>query len=110
MSNTITSIEYQTEISEIAESVVTESEGDQDLAMDLIHERLDGHSWIIYTYRNAQVLQHSSNDSAYFDIYGPLEATSYADFAAMHADVLAELGTAIDAYNEKQKDSETEEV
>jgi hypothetical protein len=100
------SSEYYNECRRIAEECVKEAEGDQERAQDLTHEAVDGHQWIIYTYYNAQVLQHSRNDDAYFENFGPLEATGYSDamakmaYAAMHQDVMECLDDAIEAYND----------
>ena len=74
--------EYYDEIASLAADIVKEAEGDRETAFDRAHETVDGHQWIIYTRYNAQVLDHSSNESAHFDNFGPLEADSYSDAMA----------------------------
>lgn len=103
----ITLEEYNDEIKAIAAGCAKEAEGDHDRALDLVHEAVDGHEWIIYTHHNAEVLQHSDNHEAYFDDCGQLEADSYSDamikmaFAAMHRDVCDEIEGALAAYSEE---------
>ena len=69
--------EYHKEINELAHDIWSEaleqSDNDKDEAQDLvhdwIHELVDSHQWIIYTYYHNLVLHHSSNDAAYLDVY-----------------------------------------
>ena len=99
--------EYYKEISALAKQIAEEVEGDTDRASDLAHEIMDGHQWIIYTYYNLQVLEHSRNESAYFENCGSLDADSYCDamakmaFAAMLQDVYEELQDACEAWLEE---------
>lgn len=64
---------------------------------DWLHQTIDGHQWIIYTWYNTQVLTHSRNDDAYFENYGPLEADGFSDavqkmaFAAFYEDVMQDI-------------------
>ncbi len=105
--STLTEQSYYEEIRNIADNLAQETGGDADVASERVHETVDGHQWIIYTHYNAQVLQCSSNEGAYFDSYGPLEGCeSYSDvvvklaFAAMCQDVYEELSDAIERWNE----------
>lgn len=104
-----TSAEYHQQCADIANECVTEAEGDSDRAQELIHEAVDSHQWIIYTYFNGIVLEHSSNRGAYFENYGALGANSYSDamikmaFAAMHQDVCECLEDALNAYEAAQE-------
>lgn len=103
--------EYYDEIASLAADIVKEAEGDRETAFDRAHETVDGHQWIIYTRYNAQVLDHSSNESAHFDNFGPLEADSYSDamakmaYAAMLQDLQEAIETALEEY-EPDSDSE----
>jgi hypothetical protein len=47
------------------------SESDAEEARETwLHETIDGHQWVIYTYYNFFVLAHSENDSAFTDEFG----------------------------------------
>ena len=111
-----TSTEYYREISDLADSLYSEAleqnDNDHDLAVEaihdsLLHETVDGHQWIIYTYCNELVEQFSANAEAFKDCYdnesiGALVAESGLDglkpiiaYFAMHQDIsdhLNELG------------------
>ena len=75
--NDITSTEYRNEINDSAINLIDElmDELDNDLdavedvLYDRIHETVDSHEWIIYTYHNAFVVKFSSNYEAYRDVY-----------------------------------------
>jgi hypothetical protein len=64
--------EYYQEINAIVQACVEEfNECDGGREFDeFLHEAIDSHSWIIYTYMNHQVLQHSANESYAADNYG----------------------------------------
>ena len=75
----LTYTKYWREVNELAEMLVSESmadnSGDKDAAMEEIqdsrlHETVDGHQWIIYTYYNLQVIQFSDNEDYYSDNFG----------------------------------------
>ena len=89
--------EYHDECERIAKDAVRDADGDRNTAVEDIDSTVDSHSWIIYTGRNLDVLQHSRNCDAYFEEHGSLEADGYSDamakmaYAAMRADVMAEL-------------------
>ena len=69
--------EYHKEINEIAidlwdkalEDANDDKDEAQDLVHDWIHELVDSHQWIIYTYYHNLVLHHSSNHDAYLEAY-----------------------------------------
>lgn len=101
MADTITEREYNDVIREIAQKTLPEEyreygddQDPDDFISDRLHEIVDGHEWIIYTYYNSQVLTHSDNDGAYFDDIGALEASDYNSavqpmaFYAMRQDVV----------------------
>ena len=73
-----TSTEYHQEISDLADSLYSEAlwqnDNDHDDAVEAIHDRLlhelvDGHQWVIYTYSNELVEQFSANAEAFKDVY-----------------------------------------
>ena len=73
-----TSSEYHKEISDLAADLYSEAleqnDNDHDLAVEaihdhLLHETVDGHQWVIYTYSNELVEQFSANAEAFKDCY-----------------------------------------
>lgn len=73
-----TSSEYHQEISDIADSLYSEAlwqnDNDHDLAVEaihdhLLHELVDGHQWVIYTYSNGLIERFSDNAKAFMDVY-----------------------------------------
>lgn len=102
--NSITQAEYYSECQSIATETVKECEGNEESIQDQLHEAVDGHQWIIYTFYNLQVLQHSRNENAYFDDFGPLVADDFSScmaklaYAALMADVQEYLSDALSAY------------
>ena len=73
-----TSSEYHKEISDLAANLYSEAleqnDNDHDAAIEaihdhLLHELVDGHQWVIYTYSNELVERFSDNAEAYKDIY-----------------------------------------
>lgn len=93
MSDSITLAEYTAEVASIAAEVAKEAiEYNREIS-DVLHETIDGHQWVIYNAYHFRILQHSRNDEAYFQEYGPIEGGSLSDittklaFAAFYADV-----------------------
>ena len=73
-----TSSEYHKEISDLAADLYSElleqNDNDHDLAVEaihdsLLHEVVDSHQWVIYTYSNELVEQFSANAEAFKDVY-----------------------------------------
>ena len=73
-----TSTEYHNEISDLAANLYTEAleqnDNDHESAIDAIHDQLlhelvDGHQWVIYTYSNELVERFSDNAEAFKDVY-----------------------------------------
>ena len=111
-----TSTEYYREISDLADDLYSEAleqnDNDHDLAVEaihdsLLHEVVDSHQWVIYTYSNELVEQFSANAEAFKDVYnnesiGALVADQGLEalkpiiaYFAMHQDIsdhLNELG------------------
>lgn len=104
--------EYHAEISDLASDLYDEAleqnDKDHEAAMDaitdnLLHELVDGHQWIIYTYSNELVARFSDNDEAYLDCYdnesiGKIVADNgfhavkpIIAYFAMHQDILNEI-------------------
>lgn len=110
----ITLQEYANECRAIADNIVEECAGDEEQINDRLHETIDSHQWIIYTYYNLQVLTHSRNDGAYFDEFGALQADGFSDamakmaFAALEADVHEELDGALERYREAHPDADSQ--
>lgn len=96
MSQEITLKEYRTEVTDIAKScIVAAKEEDRELS-DVIWDVCDSHQWVIYTYYQHQVLQHTSTDVAerFEELGGPGLTTGWngivaqAAFLALEGDVL----------------------
>ncbi len=51
----------------LAEEVRSLEEINDDF-YDMLHEYVDGHQWIIYTFYNTQIMRHTDNSDAVFDI------------------------------------------
>jgi polyhydroxyalkanoate synthesis regulator phasin len=65
----LTQKEYSEGIESMASEVIEEClEYGSDLS-DMIHEKVDGDEWIIYTYYHGYVIKFSDNEDAYLDIY-----------------------------------------
>ena len=73
-----TSSEYHKEINDLAADLYSEAleqnDNDHDLAVEaihdhLLHELVDGHQWVIYTYSNELVERFSDNAEAFKDCY-----------------------------------------
>jgi len=114
--------EYITEINSIAASLVeaamNETDNDRADAEDLIndvflHETIDGHQWVIYYHYNDEVIQQSSNDEYYTEIYdnesvgqiisdqGLSGIKTVIAYWAMYADVQEKLEAAFDDFQEE---------
>ena len=73
-----TSSEYHKEISDLAADLYSEAleqnDNDHESAIDAIHDQLlhelvDSHQWVIYTYSNELVERFSDNAEAFKDVY-----------------------------------------
>ena len=73
-----TSSEYHQEVSDIAEGLYSaalwKNDNDHESAIEEIHDRLlhelvDGHQWVIYTYSNGLIERFSDNAEAFKDVY-----------------------------------------
>lgn len=104
MSEPITAKEYHDQIRSICQSAIDEykehggDEEPEEWFSDWLHGTIDGHQWVIYTWYNTQVLTHTDNRDAYWDMFGePPRADSYNDMmatlaaCAMEADVQAHI-------------------
>jgi hypothetical protein len=107
--HTITLSQYAREIKALAKNAKKETKErgqskneHRDRALERLHEDVDGHEWIIYTWAYPYVLIHSENEDALFEQMGrdALEGLdNYAAvmqrmaFAAMLADAEQELET-----------------
>lgn len=126
MADRITQQEYWAQVDDIATEIIGEAlqvlrdggnrDRAEERAHDALHEMVDGHQWIIYYGYNLQVLEHTDNDDAYFDNFGPLEADSATDafqkmaYAALEADVQEKLADRLsEALDEAEEQLEEEE-
>lgn len=74
-----TESQYHQEIKDLAsdlyDEALAENDNDHDLAEDaifdngMLHQLVDGHQWVIYTYSNDLVARFSDNAEAYRDCY-----------------------------------------
>ena len=73
-----TSIEYHREINDLAADLYSEAldqnDNEHDLAVEaihdqLLHELIDSHQWVIYTYSSELVERFSDNAEAFKDVY-----------------------------------------
>ena len=83
--------EYYEEVSSLAKEIVKDAkERDEDVS-DVMHEWVDGHEWIIYTYKAKYVCMASRNDDAYEEHFGHLESQKVEDsakaYCAMEQDI-----------------------
>jgi hypothetical protein len=94
--NKITQKEYWKEVTSLAKQIAEEARGGGD-RHDILHETIDGHEWIIYTWAYPYVLIHSRNEDALFEQLGGQTTDSYSDimqrmaFWALKEDVGNEL-------------------
>ena len=66
--NEISQREYWAEIKRISEEMMGQPE---DERYEWLHEAIDSHRWVIYTYYNMQVIHLSENNSYTFENFGP---------------------------------------
>lgn len=96
--NTITMKEYWREVAAIAREAKKRARSEHQDIQDILHEMIDGHEWIIYTWANPYVLIHSRNEDALFDSMGETVAKSYSEimqqmaYFALETDVQNEIG------------------
>lgn len=90
--NIITAQQYHAEIRSICQSALDEYKGHHEddepdeWFHDWLHQTIDGHQWIIYTHYNSQVLTHSDNRDAAWEIGGETpQADSYGQLMAVLA-------------------------
>lgn len=75
---------YWTEIRELAETVAKEARERGADVYDVLHETIDGHGWVIYTYSAEQVMHHTSSEDAMWEDGTP-EAGSWSELVARAA-------------------------
>ena len=97
-SQTITHRDYWNQVESIARDVTSEARADGDDLYDRLHETIDGHEWVIYTYKAQQIIAHSQNDGAIEELGiecaitdGCLNWSAIA-YCAFEADVREQLG------------------
>lgn len=96
----MTKAEYYNEIKSLAEYFAIDGAWKQnnlDERSDAIHELIDGHQFVIYYGKAADVVRHSDNSNAMFDELGQQEVTdldtlnTQLAFFAMVADINHEI-------------------
>lgn len=65
----ITYKQYWNEVKDIANMTLEEYEG-EEAQNDGAFETVDGHQWVIYSAYHFDVLKHSSDENAFFEMYG----------------------------------------
>ena len=96
--------EYHEEIARLAEWIsdnrpaelggkgIASEYGEDYDAGDALHETLDGHGWVIYTYQARQVIAHSDNPDFMMDEFGTDAGGDMFDarraYWAMYADIM----------------------
>jgi hypothetical protein len=104
--------QYHAEITDLASDLYDEAleqnDNDHESAMNaisdnMLHELVEGHRWVIYTYSNELVARFSDNSEAYLDCYdnesigqivsdGGLDAVKpIIAYFAMYQDILDEI-------------------
>jgi hypothetical protein len=91
-----TSQEYWKDVRDCAASAVSDEDWSKDVDLsDRVHEIVDGSQWVIYTWRNLKVLEHTAHFDAYEDHdcgeTSLSEILAVAAYYAMLADVHAEI-------------------
>lgn len=99
--------EYYDDVKSTAESILDEykdnldadelPDRDAENFNEMLHENVDGSSWIIYDSKAADVLKYSDNDNAFDREHGGEGTTNVRAFYAMEADVRDELMDLFDA-------------
>lgn len=124
MANGILQREYEQVISDIvyeAKAKIADLDDDEITCTDdletWLHESIDGHEFVIYTYRNFQVLRYSSNDGAYVEDFGAEDLAKEGGvnwpaltYCAMLADVRDELGDVDELLAAREEAAEAREV
>lgn len=67
MSEPLTYREYWDQVEAIAKDVTREAREESRDIWDVLHEAIDGHQYVIYTYQARFVLLHSSNEDEIFE-------------------------------------------
>lgn len=66
MNDSLTYSDYWNHIDSTAREIVEECSSDLDKITEAIYSAVDCDSWVIYTHRALAVLQHTTNDDAFF--------------------------------------------
>jgi len=93
----ITQSQYWREVSSLAKNIAKEAKDEDRDISDVLHETIDGHQWVIYTWAYPWVLMHSRSEDALFEEQGSIETSSYSDimqkmtYYALYQDVSNEI-------------------
>ena len=113
MSEKLSQSDYWTEIESLAKQVTAKSRENGTDINDLLHEAIDGHAYVIYTYKARMVCFHSDNEDAIFEDgcfpEAPESMTSLyplVAYYAMVADVRAHEAFEADSDNDEESESD----
>lgn len=83
----MTSKQYWDEVKAVAADVMStrRDEDDADDYFEWLWQTIDGHEFIIYTYKAASVVVHSDNRNAWTDHFDSLPQTSAIELMAFYA-------------------------
>jgi len=70
MSEEITYSDYWTEVSDLAKSITEEARKYGRDIGEVLWETIDGHNWVIYTYKAQSIIRHSENDGYSAENFG----------------------------------------
>ena len=79
--------EYYEEVSSLAKEIVKDAKERDDDVSDVMHEWVDGHEWIIYTYKAKFVCLASRHEDADLDQIGERESVESQAYFAMCQDI-----------------------
>lgn len=109
--------EYWTEIRSICDEakaeVISGEIADEDALNDWLHEHIDGHEFVIYTFKNHIVLLVSGNDGAYVEELGAeglVDKHGCLNWAGMaYMAMLADVRETIDSWDDMVAEKEAAE-
>ena len=79
----------------------TEKDDIYDYFQETLPERADSHTFIVYNYRHLEVLQHSENRDAFFDVMGYRMEADSTDEVFTQLAYWAFYQDVVDAFNDR---------
>jgi hypothetical protein len=107
---TITQKAYWDEVASLAKNCADEAKEQERELSEVVWETCDGHQWVIYTFYQFQILQHTGQDVAdrFSDMGGP-DLKQGWDHVVMQAAFLAPEGDVMERAQELMNESEESE-